>query len=214
MRAAWTKLQTGSWACILLAAIGAPSVATPDQAGTDRSSASQAEAPEARQWVKPPPGFTDSCRRYAWFCEQGDTGSLDAAALLDAAARINRQVNGAVAEMSDIENYGSIDRWTLPTNGRGDCEDFVLEKYRLLLAAGADSRDLSIAVVLDRNGDNHAVLVLRHADGDLILDNLERGIRLWNQTRYRFLAMQARDDKRLWQVVMHQPRDRTVLAER
>ena len=174
----------------------------------------QAEATRDRQLVTPPPGFSESCTRYSWFCGPGPEGYLDPAQLIDAAERINRQVNRRIAEMTDIENYGSVDHWTLPVNGRGDCEDFVLEKYRLLLAAGADSRDLSIAVALDRHGDNHAVLVLRHADGDLILDNIENGILPWNQTGYRFLAMQASDDKRLWEVVMHQPRDRTVLAER
>ena len=176
--------------------------------------AGQAEPPTTRQTVAPPPGFIDSCRRYAWFCEQGPVGTLTSAELMAAATRINRQVNASVREMSDFANYGSTDRWVLPTNGNGDCEDFVLEKFRLLLSAGADSRDLSIAIVLDRNGDNHAVLVLRHEDGDMILDNLERGIRPWNQTSYRYLAMQARDDKREWEVVAYQPRDRMVLAER
>ena len=176
--------------------------------------AGQGQSPTARQTVAPPPGFIDSCRRYAWFCEQGPAGRLNQSELMEAAIRINRQVNGSVREMSDFANYGSTDRWALPTNGNGDCEDFVLEKFRLLLAAGADSRDLSIAVALDRNGDNHAVLVLHHAEGDLILDNLERGIRPWNQTSYRFLAMQTREEKRQWVVVVHQPRDRMVLAER
>lgn len=176
--------------------------------------AGQDQSPATRQTVAPPPGFIDSCSRYSWFCEQGTAGRLSAAELMDVAERINRQVNGSVTEMSDFANYGSTDRWALPTNGNGDCEDFVLEKFRLLLAAGAGSRDLSIAVALDRNGDNHAVLVLHHEEGDMILDNLERGIRPWNQTSYRFLAMQARDDKREWEVVAYQPRDRMVLAER
>ena len=178
------------------------------------SVAGQDQSSGARQLVTPPPGFSDSCRRYSWFCERGPEGRLSQADLMDAARRINRQVNRAVREMSDFANYGSIDRWSLPTNGNGDCEDFVLEKFRLLLAAGADSRDLSIAIALDRHGDNHAVLVLHHDDGDMILDNLEGAVRPWNQTSYRYLAMQARDDKREWEVVAHQPRDRMVLAER
>lgn len=199
---------TSTGALILGASTGASAGAS------NLTVAGQTEPPRDRKLVAPPPGFSESCTRYSWLCEHGATGALDPAKLIDTAERINRQVNRAVSEMTDIENYGSADRWTLPVNGRGDCEDFVLEKYRLMLAAGADSRDLSVAVVLDRHGDNHAVLVLRHVNGDLILDNLEQGIRPWNQTRYRFLAMQASDDKRLWQVVMHQPRDRLVLAER
>ena len=172
--------------------------------------------PAARRLVEAPPGFLDSCRRYPWFCTNRTTGAapLGQADLLELAARINRRVNRAVSQLSDPENYGVADYWTLPANGNGDCEDFVLQKYKLLLDAGVDSRDLSIAVVLDRRGDNHAVLVLRHGSGDLVLDSLTRRIRPWNRTGYTFLAMQSGDDKTRWEVVINQPRDSNVLARR
>ncbi len=172
--------------------------------------------PAARKLVNAPRGFNDSCRRYQWFCTNRATGArpIDQADLLDLARKINRRVNFLVSELSDAENYGVADYWTLPANGNGDCEDFVLQKYKLLLDAGVDSRDLSIAVVLDRHGDNHAVLVLRHGSGDLVLDSLTSGNRPWNQTGYTYLAMQSSDDKTRWQVVMNQPRDSNVLALR
>ena len=172
--------------------------------------------PAARKLVNAPPGFNDSCRRYQWFCTNRATGArpIDQADLLDLARKINRRVNFLVSELSDAENYGVADYWTLPANGNGDCEDFVLQKYKLLLDAGVDSRDLSIAVVLDRRGDNHAVLVLRHSSGDLVLDSLTRRVRPWNQTGYRFLAMQSIEDKTQWEVVMNQPRDSNVLTQR
>ncbi len=84
----------------------------------------------------------------------------------------------------------------------------------LLTLESAHSRDLSIAVVLDRQGGNHAVLVLRHGSVDLVLDSLTRRIRPWNQTGYTYLAMQSSDDKTQWEVVMNQPRDSNVLAQR
>ncbi len=84
----------------------------------------------------------------------------------------------------------------------------------MLLDAGVDSQDLSIAVVLNQRGDNHAVLVLRHSTGDLVLDSLSRRIRPWDQTGYRYLAMQSSGDKTQWEVVMNQPRDSDVLAMR
>ena len=172
--------------------------------------------PAARRLIDAPPGFLDSCRRYPWFCANRATGAgpIGQADLLELAARINRRVNASVSQLSDPENYGVADYWTLPTNGNGDCEDFVLQKYKLLLDAGVDSRELSIAVVLDRHGDNHAVLVLRHGSGDLVLDSLTSGIRLWNRTGYTFLAMQSGDDKTRWEVVINQPRDSNVLARR
>ncbi len=172
--------------------------------------------PAARRLVDAPSSFNDSCRRYPWFCTNRTTGAkpVDQADLLDLARKINRRVNLVVSPLSDAENYGVADYWTLPNNGSGDCEDFVLQKYKLLLDAGVDSRDLSIAIVLDRQGDNHAVLVLRHSSGDLVLDNLSSRVRPWNETGYTFLAMQSGDDKTRWEVVMNQPRDSNVLAQR
>jgi len=172
--------------------------------------------PAARRLVDAPPGFHDSCRRYQWFCTNRTSGAapIGQAELLELAARINRRVNFSVSQLSDPENYGIADYWTLPANGNGDCEDFVLQKYKLLLDAGVDSRDLSIAIVLDRRGDSHAVLVLRHGSGDLVLDSLTRRIQPWNRTGYRFLAMQSGDDKTQWEEVMDQPRDSNLLAQR
>ena len=176
----------------------------------------EATQPTARRLVDAPRGFHDSCRRYQWFCSNRTAGAkpIGQADLLDLARKINRRVNFSVSPLSDPENYGVADYWTLPANGNGDCEDFVLQKYKLLLDAGVDSRDLSIAVVLDRQGNNHAVLVLRHGSVDLVLDSLTRRIRPWNQTGYTFLAMQSGDDKTQWEVVMNQPRDSNVLAQR
>ena len=172
--------------------------------------------PAARRLIGAPPGFDDSCKRYQWFCSNQTAGArlVDQVEMLELARDINRRVNRSVTQLSDPENYGVAEFWTLPANGAGDCEDFVLQKYKLLLDAGVDSHDLSIAVVLDRNGDNHAVLVLRHGSGDLVLDSLTRGIRPWNHTGYTYLAMQSGGDKTQWEVVMNQPRDRSVLAER
>ena len=170
----------------------------------------------ARTLVTAPPGFIESCKRYQWFCDSGaaDASPVSQISMLAVADRINRRVNRTVSQLSDPENYGVADYWTLPANGNGDCEDLVLLKYRLLLDAGVDSRDLAIAVALDRAGDNHAVLVLRHGSGDLVLDSLSSRILPWNQTGYTYLAMQSGDNKTQWEVVINQPRDSNVLAQR
>lgn len=130
------------------------------------------------------------------------------------ADRVNRRVNGSVRELTDAENYGVAEHWTLPTNGSGDCEDFVLQKYRLLLDAGVGHRDLSVAVALNSMGENHAVLVLHMRDGDFVLDSLTSRILPWNRTGYRFLAMQVSGSPGKWQVVTGQPRHSQILAQR
>lgn len=172
----------------------------------------QATAPVT---VAAPPGFRESCARYAWLCDSSPAAvELPADRLLALAHAVNRRVNGSVSQLSDAENYGTADYWTLPLNGRGDCEDFVLMKYRLLMEAGVGGQDLAVAVVLDRNGNNHAVLVLRHASGDLVLDSLRPEVMPWSETGYRFLAMQGSRDPSLWEVVADQPQTSPVLASR
>ena len=206
------RLRNGLRICLSIATIIlAGSLAAPAEAQSPEPA-----QPAARRLVDAPPGFRDSCRRYQWFCTNRTTGDrpIDQADLLDLARKINRRINLVVSPLSDAENYGVADYWTLPVNGNGDCEDFVLQKYKLLLDAGVDSRKLSIAVVLDRQGNNHAVLVLRHGSVDLVLDSLTRRIRPWNQTGYTYLAMQSSGDKTQWEVVMNQPRDSNVLAQR
>lgn len=169
----------------------------------------------APRLVTPPPGFTDSCKRYKWFCQsQTADAKPSGEGTLVVADRINRKVNATLTELSDPVNYGVAEYWTLPANGNGDCEDFVLQKYRLLMDAGIASRNLSIAVVLDDAGDNHVVLVLRHRSGDLVLDSLTSRIRPWNQTGYTFIAMQSGANKAEWEMVMNPPRDSNVLARR
>jgi predicted transglutaminase-like cysteine proteinase len=185
-------------------------------AGAQSRASLEPASSAAPRLVKAPPGFTQSCARYTWLCSQRPAagGGLAAATALGIARQVNHQVNSAIMPLTDPENYGVAEYWTLPGNGRGDCEDYVLEKYRLLLDAGVDSRDLRIAVVLDRNRDNHVVLILRHETGDLVLDNLTPGILPWNQTGYTYLAMQMGEDKSLWEIVAGRSRHANMLVER
>jgi len=151
--------------------------------------------------VAAPSAFLDACTRYAWLCNLTGSGRLtDPDEQLRIAKGVNLRINLATTQVSDPENYGVPEYWTLPRWARGDCEDFVLAKYRQLLDAGFDSRDLAVAIVLNRRGDNHAVLVLHHSSGDLVLDNLSASVQRWDETGYRFLAMQARENKRSWLV--------------
>ena len=50
--------------------------------------------------------------------------------------RVNRWVNESVKPMTDMEHWGVIEKWSLPTDGYGDCEDYVLLKRKLLMDGG------------------------------------------------------------------------------
>jgi predicted transglutaminase-like cysteine proteinase len=112
--------------------------------------------------------------------------------------RINRNVNAAIAPISDMENYGVEERWAYPTNGRGDCEDYVLLKRRLLIEAGVPRQSLLVTVVRDRAGEGHAVLTLTTTKGDYILDNKRDDLRLWTATGYAFVKRQSQEDPNRW----------------
>ena len=89
---------------------------------------------------------------------------------------INRAINLAIRPMSDLAQWGVIDRWSAPldtlTTGLGDCEDYAIAKYMALTEAGVAADDVRLVIVRDLAvGMDHAVVAVR-LDGDwIILDN-------------------------------------------
>ncbi len=74
-----------------------------------------------------------------------------------------------------MEHWGVVERWSYPDDGKGDCEDYVLLKRRMLMQAGWPREALLITVVRDKKGEGHAVLTVKTDKGDFILDNQARG---------------------------------------
>jgi predicted transglutaminase-like cysteine proteinase len=119
--------------------------------------------------------------------------------LLQQLFSINAHANDRVKWTSDAELYGKTEHWAYPLD-RGDCEDIVLLKRRLLANAGWPLGNLLITTVEDRNADNgrHAVLTVRTDRGELILDNQTPEILFWYETSYRFLTRQSTADPNVW----------------
>jgi predicted transglutaminase-like cysteine proteinase len=105
--------------------------------------------------------------------------------------QINSHVNYTIVEVSDMEQFGREDVWTLPTSGQGDCEDFALLKRKLLIQRGWPASALSIAVGTTSSGEQHAVLVVATANGEYVLDNLTSSILPPAQTGHTFLSRQS-----------------------
>ncbi len=89
---------------------------------------------------------------------------------------INRAINLAIKPMSDLAQWGVVDRWSAPletfTTGRGDCEDYAIAKYVALTEAGVAAADVKLIVVLDAATDESHVIVTVRLDGSwIILDN-------------------------------------------
>jgi predicted transglutaminase-like cysteine proteinase len=113
-------------------------------------------------------------------------------------ASVNAVVNSRVEPVNDVTIYGKDEVWAYPDAGVGDCEDYVLEKRRVLINGGIAVSNLLITVVRKPDGEGHAVLTLRTDQGDFVLDNLTDQVRLWSETGYRYLKRQASNHTGRW----------------
>jgi predicted transglutaminase-like cysteine proteinase len=148
----------------------------------------------------PPYGFVDFCRRMPQECAQGPTEEQRFSATPDRLIeldRINRSVNHEIAPATDLEVYGVVEYWTIPTT-RGDCEDFALLKRQRLMQKGWPASALLMTVVRDDRGEGHAVLTARTVQGDFILDNKVDEVKIWHRTPYEYLMRQSYLNPQVW----------------
>ena len=112
--------------------------------------------------------------------------------------KVNHWVNETVKPMTDMDHWGVIEKWSLPTDGYGDCEDYVLLKRKMLIDAGWPRAALLIRVVRVRQGEGHAVLTVKTDKGEFILDNQNENVVAWTETGYRFVKRQSQSDPNVW----------------
>jgi len=110
---------------------------------------------------------------------------------------VNRSVNKRIAPRTDKQIFGQEEVWAYPTT-EGDCEDYALLKRRELARRGFSLSDLLITVVRKPDGEGHAILTVRTAQGDFVLDNLEADVRAWNETSYLYVKRQSSSDTGRW----------------
>lgn len=93
--------------------------------------------------------------------------------------KINNFVNTNIQYVSDEVNYKKVDYWASPSETlkrkRGDCEDFAILKYSLLLKNGVDEKDIYMAFTF-YNGQGHVYLVVKHNGKKYYLDNIDKNI--------------------------------------
>jgi len=148
----------------------------------------------------PPFGFVKFCERTPSECRQGplEESRFEAkGARMQQLDEINRSVNQAVEPATDLEIYGQTEYWTLPTT-KGDCEDYALLKRHMLVNRGWPVSALLMTVVRDEKGEGHAVLTVRTAQGDFVLDNKTDDIKSWHKTPYAFVMRQSYIDPKVW----------------
>lgn len=139
-----------------------------------------------------PAGYTAFCRRDPDECVAAAPAVVQATkANLAFLAKVNGETNAAIAPAADIDHYGRDDYWTIPTDAKGDCEDYALAKRATLIAAGIPAGALHLAVVLANDGERHVVLDVTTSDGDLVLDNLQNVVLPWNLAGFIWLERQV-----------------------
>ncbi|MFC7396558.1 transglutaminase-like cysteine peptidase [Chelatococcus sp. GCM10030263] len=166
--------------------------------------------------ARAPIGWVDFCRKNPADC-QGHDGAATEVLLTAKSWRllvnVNTRVNKAIEPISDLDHWGIVESWDYPTDGKGDCEDYVLEKRKELIKAGLPREALLVTVVRDLDDEGHAVLTVRTDRGDLVLDNKRQQILSWAATGYHFLKRQSAAGPDLW-VALGAPETTTATASR
>jgi predicted transglutaminase-like cysteine proteinase len=166
--------------------------------------------------TRAPIGWVEFCAEYKGECNTRPSAPRDVVLTAKAWAdmvKVNAWVNDAIEPITDQDHWGVVERWNYPDDGKGDCEDYVLLKRRMLMQAGWPREALLITVVRDKKGDGHAVLTVKTNRGEFILDNQEGEILAWNKTGYRFVKRQSQSDPNLW-VSLGEPRAPAVVSAR
>ena len=175
--------------------------ASADQVAQSRGQDRQAIYMRVFGVTNPPYAFVEFCERDPAECSQGPgeetriAGNAEQMVQLD---RINRSVNAEIQPATDMELYGVTDYWTIPQNGKGDCEDYALLKRQRLMQMGWPASALLMTVVYDEKNEGHAILTARTANGDFILDNKTDELKLWSKTPYRYVMRQSYLNPRIW----------------
>ena len=151
--------------------------------------------------TRAPIGWVEFCVEYKPECDTKPSAARDVVLTQRAwtdLVKVNAWVNQNIQPVTDLEHWGVVERWNYPDDGKGDCEDYVLLKRRMLMQAGWPREALLITVVRDKKGDGHAVLTVKTNHGEFILDNQEAQILPWSKTGYRFVKRQSPTDPNTW----------------
>lgn len=144
--------------------------------------------------ARAPYAWTDFCKRSPSECAV-DTREPESVELTPklwkTIVATNGRINREIEAITDQDHWGVVDRWDIPEDGKGDCEDYVLLKRKRLAEAGVPRRAMRITVVIDEDNAGHAVLMIRTDRGDFILDNKRNAILPWSQTGYTYVKRES-----------------------
>nr|WP_236042474.1 transglutaminase-like cysteine peptidase [Roseibium aggregatum] len=156
---------------------------------------------EMERAAKAPIGHLQFCRDNSWACPNDRYDPVVvrlSETLWNQLIAVNAEVNRRIRPMTDDDLFGKPEHWSYPVNGYGDCEEYVLEKQRVLIEAGWPRSALLITVAKDIENSGHAVLTVRTDQGDMILDNQIEAVLPWYSTPYRYIKRQSASSTVKW----------------
>lgn len=142
--------------------------------------------------------------QYLYFCDKNpEHCTLSGPAILEwtedvatTLESINRAVNAEITFQPDWDARGVEELWCFPVGGAGDCEDYALEKRRRLVALGLPGASLTLAIVHHTERlFSHTLLLVETTAGTYVLDNLDDGLRCWNEVPYRYERREGLDGR-------------------
>jgi len=164
-----------------------------------------------------PFGWHDFCRKYPQECEVQKMGP----AKIELTAQswqilrdINDWANHGIEPVSDIDHWHMAESWDIPTDGKGDCEDYALIKRKVLIGLGLSPSALLMTIVYNRRHEGHAILTAVTDHGDLILDNQTDAILGWEQTGYQFVERQTAKNPNIWVRLSDMPSEIVVSSRK
>jgi predicted transglutaminase-like cysteine proteinase len=150
-----------------------------------------------------PVGHYDYCRRYPRECTQNKPSfQVKLGDVWELLNEVNTLVNTLITPIDDIDLWGMEEFWEYPHDLKGECEEYVLMKRRMLIEAGIPANALLITVVFTTANKGHGVLTVVTNRGDFILDNISPRIVRWDQTLYWYFKRQSRTHQAYWESVV------------
>ncbi len=180
-------------ALALLLTVGGASAAQAQQQASPGIPVASAPA-NASGDARAPYAWTDFCKRSPAECrvEVNEPERVEMTPKLwKAMIALNARINREIEAITDEDHWGVVDRWNLPEDGKGDCEDFALLKRKRLAETGVPRRAMLMTVVIDEEDAGHAVLMVRTDRGDFVLDNKRNAVLPWNQTGYVYVKRES-----------------------
>lgn len=139
------------------------------------------------------------CRRYASECRPDGFGN----SIVELTPAVRKLLYGVNADVNRLiraqhDTAGPLgDVWTVAP-ASGDCDDYAVTKRWRLMRLGFPVSALRLAIARTREGEGHAILIVRTDKGELALDNRTGAILDWRRTGLRYLAVQSGIDPKRW----------------